>query len=164
MITVRPTVASEAAILCRLQKAAFQPIYEQYHDKGNPCLRGEEDILRRLDNPAFRYFTILDGEEIVGGIVYRCAGGTPFVAELQPGEYYLLRIYVKPDCQSRGVGRAAILLCEREFPDAKKYYVDFPRELDKNRKCYTYAGYRDSGMELEVEPGLVLAAYEKVAR
>lgn len=164
MITVRPTIFSDADALCALQKAAFSPLYEQYHDAGNPCLRGVEDILRRLDNPLFRYFTILDGEEIIGGVLYRCGGSTPFVAELQAGEYYLLRIYVKPDHQSRGVGKAAILLCEKYFPDAKKYYVDFPRELEKNRKCYTGAGYRDSCKELEAEPGLVLVAYEKDVR
>ncbi|MCH5286484.1 MAG: GNAT family N-acetyltransferase [Christensenellaceae bacterium] len=163
MITVRPTVHGDADILCALQKAAFQPLYELYHDAGNPCLRGPEDILRRLDHPAFQYFTILDGEEIIGGVVYRRCGRTPFVDELQAGEYYLLRIYVKPDCQSRGVGRTAILLCEKHFPDARKYYVDFPRELEKNRKCYMSAGYRDSGKELEAEPGLVLVAYEKDA-
>ena len=164
MISVRPTVPDDADILCTLQKAAFQPIYERYHDKGNPCLRGPEDILRRLENPLFRYFTILDDGEIVGGIVYRCGGSTPFVSALQPGEYYLLRIYIRPDRQSRGVGKTAILLCEQAFPDARKYYVDFPRELEKNRKCYMNAGYRDSGQALEAEPGLVLVAYEKDAR
>ena len=163
MISIRPTVSGDADVLCALQQAAFRPLYERYHDVGNPFFRGPEDILRRLDNPIFRYFTILDGEEIVGGIVYRSEGGTPFVDALRPGEYYLLRLYVKPDCQSRGVGKAAILLCEEELPDATKYYVDFPTDLEKNRKCYMGAGYHDSGKSLEVEPGLVLAAYEKDA-
>ena len=164
MISVRPTVPDDADTLCALQKAAFQPIYELYHDAGNPCFRGVDDILRRLDNPLFRYFTILDDGKIVGGVVYRLAGGTPFVEELRPGEYYLLRIYVKPDCQSRGVGRTAILLCEEALPAARKYYVDFPRELEKNRKCYMNAGFHPIGQELEVEPGLVLVAYAKDAR
>ncbi len=161
MITVRPTRESDAEMLCELQKAAFRPIYEQYHDAGNPCLRGPEDILKRLGNAAFRYFTILQDEEIVGGVLYRCEGSTPFVKKLQAGEYYLLRIYVKPGLQSRGIGAQAILLCEKEFPDAVKFYVDFPKELAKNRKCYENAGFHDSGEELEAEPGLILSAYEK---
>ena len=161
MISIRPTVAEDADTLCALQKAAFLPIYEQYHDEGNPCLRGPEDILKRLDSATFKYYTILVDGEIAGGVLYRRAGRTPFVAELKPGEYYLLRIYVKPDLQCRGIGAQAILLCEKEFPDAVKFYVDFPKELVKNRKCYEKAGFRDSGEELEASPGLILAGYEK---
>lgn len=161
MITVRPTLKSDANTLCELQKAAFLPIYEQYHDSGNPCLRGTEDILPRLDSSTFKYFTILNDEEIVGGVLYRCEGRTPFVANLNAGEYYLTRIYIKPDLQCQGIGKRAILLCEKEFSDAVKFYVDFPKELEKNRKCYENAGFYDSGKELEAEPGLVLVAYEK---
>lgn len=90
----------------------------------NPCLRGAEDILRRLDSSSFK---------------------------------------VKPDLQCQGIGKRAILLCEKEFSDAVKFYVDFPKELEKNRKCYENAGFYDSGKELEAEPDLVLVAYEKDA-
>lgn len=161
MITVRPTKMSDVDTLCELQKAAFTPIYEQYHDAGNPCLRGPEDISRRLESPFCRYFTILDDTEIVGGVFYKCKGSTPFVADLSAGEYYLCRIYIKPEHQSQGIGNTAILLCEKELSDATKFYVDFPKELEKNRKCYTNAGFCDTGNELESEPGLVLVSYEK---
>ena len=131
MITVRPTRKSDVDTLCELQKAAFMPIFEQYHDAGNPCLRGAEDISRRLDSSSFKYYTILDDGNIVGGILYRCEGHTPFIAKLNAGEYYLARIYIKPNCQCRGIGKKAILLCEDEFCDATKFYVDFPKELEK---------------------------------
>ena len=123
--------------------------------------KGTEDISARLDTPTFRYFTILDDEKIVGGILYRCEGRTPFIAALGKGEYYLTRIYIQPEYQCRGIGKQAILLCEKEFDDATAFYVDFPIGLDKNRKCYENAGFRNSGKELEVEPGLVLVMYEK---
>ena len=161
MITVRATQKSDVDTLFQLQKAAFTPIYEQYHDAGNPCLRGVEDISRRLEFPFFKYYTILDDENIVGGVLYRSQGRTPFVDNLNAGEYYLVRIYIDPDHQCRGIGKKAILLCEKELCDATKFYVDFPRELEKNRRCYEGAGFHSSGEELEVEPGLVLAAYEK---
>lgn len=163
MITVRPTAKSDADTLYELQKAAFTPIYERYHDAGNPCLRGVEDISRRLDSSSCKYFTVLDDGEIVGGVLYRCKGSTPFIAELNAGEYYLARIYIDPDHQCRGIGKQAILLCEKELRGAVKFYVDFPRELEKNRRCYEGAGFHSSGKELEAEPGLVLTAYEKTA-
>lgn len=161
MITVRPTLISDVDTLCELQKSAFLPIYERYRDSGNPYLRGTEDILRRLDSLSFRYFTVLDGESIIGGVLYRREGGTPFIKRLNSGEYYLARIYIKPDHQCMGIGKKAILLCENELHDAVKFYVDFPKELEKNRKCYRNAGFHDTGKELEVEPGLTLVAYEK---
>lgn len=160
MITIRPTIKNDVNKLCELQKSAFFPIYQQYHDAGNPYLRGAEDILCRLDSPTFKYFTILDDGEIVGGVLYRCEGNTPFT-KLQEGEYYLVRIYVQPNRQGLGIGKTAILLCEKEFNNATKFYVDFPKGLNKNRKCYESAGFYGNGQYLEVESGLVLLAYEK---
>ena len=49
MILIRPTLQSDVDALYELQKAAFLPIYEKYHNAGNPCLRGKEDIFARLD-------------------------------------------------------------------------------------------------------------------
>ncbi len=161
MITIRPTLQSDVNTLYEIQKAAFMPIYEKYHDAGNPCLRGVEDISCRLDNYTFKYFTILVDGEIVGGVLYRCKGRTPFIEKLNDGEYYLTRIYIKPDCQCRGIGKQAILLCEKEFCNATKFYVDFPKDLVKNRKCYENAGFYSMGKELEAEQGLMLVAYEK---
>ncbi len=71
--SIRITVPSEAEKLSQIQKAAFKPLYDKYHDEGNPFLRGPEDILRRL-NKFNRHFTILHDEEIVGGIFYRLYG------------------------------------------------------------------------------------------
>ena len=66
-ISIRPTTAPEAEILADIQKAAFLPLYEKYHDKGSPYLRGAEDILRRL-NKHNRYFTILCNGDIVATV------------------------------------------------------------------------------------------------
>ena len=51
--------------------------------------------------------------------------------ELKDGEYYLGRIYIHPEYQNRGIARDAILLCEKEFPDARCYYVDFPEDMEE---------------------------------
>ena len=161
MLTVRPTRPEEAPLLCKLQKAAFLPLYERFHDAGNPCLRDESDILRRLSHDAFRCFTVLLKDEIIGGVLWRISGSTPFIEALPPHEYYLQRIYIRPDLQSRHYARDAILLCEKQFPDAVRFHVDFPQDLQKNRRCYEGAGYRDTGARREPETGLTLAAYAK---
>ena len=149
-ISIKNTNASEAEELSQIQKAAFKPLYEKFHDEGNPFLRGPEDILRRL-NKFNRHFTILLDGKIVGGIFYRLYGKRSPTDEIGVGEYYLARVYIHPDYQNKGIAREAILLCEKEFADAKFYYVDFPEVMEKNRKCYQSAGYCDTGEALTAD-------------
>lgn len=161
-ITIAPALLSEVGELARIQKAAFKPLYERFHDDANPCLRGEEDIVRRLDRSS-RLFTICRDGNIVGGICYRLYGKRSPTATLADGEYSLSRIFVDPGSQNLGVARTAILLCEAEFPDARRYYVDFPEELEKNRRCYQSAGYADTGERICSDGAPTLAVYEKTA-
>lgn len=160
-ILIRATRENEAIELCQIQKDAFLPLYEKYHDEGNPYLRGIEDITNRLNSEYFRYFTIFVDEEIVGGVLYKCKGRTPFIENLQEKQYYLQRIYIKPEQQCKRIAQTAILLCEREFPDANCYFVDFPEDLIKNKRCYEKAGFIDTGRRLQVQPGLVLACFQE---
>ncbi len=160
-ISVRATKENESLELCNIQKEAFLPLYEKYHDDGNPYLRGAEDIANRLNSEYFRYFTIFLDEEIVGGVLYKCKGRTPFFENLEEGWYYLQRIYIKPEYQCRKIAQTAILLCEKEFPDAKCFLVDFPEDMDKNKRCYEKAGFADTGMRLQEQQGLVLACFKK---
>lgn len=159
-VSIRPTTKSEAEELCRIQKEAFRPLYEKYQDAGNPYLRGPEDILCRL-NKNNRYFTILYEGTMVGGIFYRCRGKRSPGEELGDHEYYLARIYIHPAFQGRGIAGKAILLCEQEFPDASAYYVDFPEDLEKNRACYTGAGFFDTGERVRMDGTPVLAVYKR---
>lgn len=161
MIRVRTTTEDEAFLLSEIQREAFLPLYERYHDEGNPCLRGIEDVARRLGSTDFRYFTILDDEEIVGGVLYKCKGKGPFFEQLNEGEYYLQRVYIRPERQCEGIAATAILLCEKEFSDVKMFSVDFPEDLVKNRRCYEKVGFCDTGKRSEAVPGLVLACFEK---
>ncbi len=160
-LSIRITDPSEAEELSQIQKAAFKPLYEKYHDKGNPFLRGPEDILRRL-NKFNRHFTILYDDKVVGGVFYRLYGKRSPSDEIGVGEYYLARIYIHPDYQNKGIARDAILLCEKEFPDARFYYVDFPEDMEKNRRCYQSAGYCDTGdRACWSEDAPVLAMFKK---
>ena len=74
---------------------------------------------------------------------------------------YHQRNYIKPECQGKKIARTAIALDEKEFPDATWFGVDFPRELEKKRRCYLSAGFEETGLTLEAEPGLVLEFLEK---
>ena len=163
MITIRPTTHQDASVLAAIQQQAFRPLYVRYHDEGNPCLRGPEDITRRLDTPVFRYFTIEEDGEILGGVLYKCSGRIPSKAQLEEGECYLQRVYIRPERQGQKIAQTAIRLCEESMPEFHTFYVDFPEDLEKNRRCYEAAGYRDTGERLPpLQPGLVLACLKRV--
>ena len=149
--------------LAQIQKAAFLPLYEKFHDEGNPCLRGAEDILKRL-NKNNRYFTILVDGKIIGGVFYRCVGTRPPYINIGEGEYYLCRIYIHPDYQSKGIASKVILLCENEFADAKVYHIDFPSVMAKNRRCYEKAGFEDTGITMTIPNAPELAIYKKIVK
>lgn len=161
-ISIRTTQENEALELCNIQKAAFLPLYEKYHDEANPYLRGVEDVAGRLNSEYFRYFTIFLDDEIVGGVLYKCKGRTPFIEKLNEGQYYLQRVYIKPEKQCKGIAQAAILLCEKEIPNAKGFLVDFPEDLLKNKRCYEKVGFVNTGKRLQVQENLILACYEKI--
>lgn len=158
MITIRPVEEKDVEILSMIQIEAFLPLWERYHDLDNPYLRGSEDISSRLYSPFFHFFCILDNEEIVGGLLYSCHGRTPFQSS---GEYYLQRIFIRPERQNHNIARNAILLCEKEFNDATLFTVDFPEDLEKNRRCYIGAGFKDTGGKMKTESGIILVRYEK---
>ena len=84
-----------------------------------------------------------------------------FIDELKKDECYLQRVYIKPERQCNRIAQTAILLCEKHFPDINIFYVDFPEDLVKNRRCYERVGFEDTGKRMETEPVLVLACFEK---
>ncbi len=159
-ITIRETHPSEAEELIEIQRAAFLPLYEKYRDPANPYLRGVEDILIRL-NGNYRHFTILADGVTVGAIFYRVYGKWFPDTFLEEGEYYLGRLYIHPDYQGKGIAPKAIELAEKEFPDAKRFYVDFPIDMEKNRRCYENAGYLNMNLTLKADESLTLTYYKK---
>lgn len=161
-ISIKNTSPEEAEVLAQIQKAAFLPLYEKYRDQGNPCFCGPADILCRL-NKAHRHFTILADGNPVGGIFFRLQGKRSPTESIGPGEYYLARLYIHPEYQNRGIAREAIRLCEGEFADAESFFVDFPEDMEKNRRCYMSAGYRDTGERIRMEGAPTLAMYQKTA-
>lgn len=156
-------IPEDVDILFRIQKEAFYPLYQQFRDPSNPYLRGKEDIERRLKHDFYHPFTILEDGRIIGGLWY-ISGANLLLCQLQPHEYYLGRVFIAPDMQGKKAAQRAILMCEKHFPDAVKYYVDFPDVLEKNRRCYAGAGYTPTGIKKETDPGVTLELYKKYVK
>ncbi|MCL1821166.1 MAG: GNAT family N-acetyltransferase [Oscillospiraceae bacterium] len=151
-ISVKKAVIEDAERLTEIQKQAFERLYRIYRDEGSPYLRGSDEIKYQIENGTRDIYKIFADNMLCGGIAVRNKGD---------GEYYLNRIYILPQLQGKSVGRKAIELCEKNYPDAKRWTVDFPADQLANKKCYEYSGYYDTGLREEISDKLTLAFYEK---
>jgi len=136
--------------------AHAQAFYEpkQMYGGGPP---GYEDARWHLENiKTHTYIKIIDSDRVVGGIIVHDKGD---------GEYFLDTLFVRPDTQSRGVGRQAVMYIERMFSDAKKWSLVTPYRDFRNHHFYESLGYVKVGeIPVKVEggdPNFALFQYEK---
>lgn len=151
-ISLVPVEEKHLEMLCALQHAAFLPLYDRYHDEKNPAFKGAEELRRQMDSPDFFPYAILADGTIAGGIT---------VKRLEKGVYYLSRLYVDPALHCRGIASAAIRICESFFPDARRWLLDFPADMEPNRRTYEKAGYHNTGETRKINNLLTLAMYAK---
>lgn len=143
----------DAESLVSIQKKVFERLYGIYGDENSPYLRGTGEFYRWLGNPDAHVFKILADGVLCGGIP---------VLKKTDYEYYLLRIYILPQLQGKGIATEAIRLCEALFDDAKRWTPDFPIDQAANKRCYEKAGYIDAGTREAINDKFTLAVYEKV--
>lgn len=163
-IECKKTVEEEAFILAKIQKLAFESIYKTHKDSASPYLRGPEDIMNKASqNKRYLCYTIFCDSQIVGCIIVRVKGSTPFLVELSDNECYLQRIYVDPKMQRRGIAENALeqIMARMREIGKTKMFVDFPIDLSANKSFYESVGFIDTGRTEEVEPKLILSQYVK---
>jgi RimJ/RimL family protein N-acetyltransferase len=82
------------------------------------------------------YYTIVVGEEIIGGII---------VFRKAPREYELGRIFVDPAFQNQGVGTRAFEFLWQEYPLAKRWTLGTPAWNRRTRHFYKKVGFEEIG-------------------
>jgi len=154
-VTIRLSKLCDIPKLQRIQRAAFKPLYDIYNDEHSPYLRRFGELFKRMFfSREYHVFTILADRKITGSII---------IKDLSGGDFTLTRISIFPQMQGRGIAARAIALAEALFPHAQRWIVLFPRDLDKNRRCYGKAGYCDTGKLERISERLTLCVYEKTA-
>jgi GNAT superfamily N-acetyltransferase len=128
--------SQDAAALAEASKRAF---HSDVHC-GAPGLGGPPGY----DSPQWQrrmmhlgdYFTIVVGEEFVGGII---------VFRKAPREYELGRIFVDPDFQNQGIGARAFEFLWQEFPLAKRWTLGTPAWNRRTCHFYKKVGFEELG-------------------
>ena len=150
-ISIAPAQPEDVPGLVSIQKQAFARLYQLYGDETSPYLRGEEEFALWFSRGHHPYKIYADGE-IAGGVTVFYRG---------EGDYYLARIFVLPELQGKGIGRQAIRLCEKNYPQAKRWLLDYPADQLRNRCCYEACGYVDTGRRRVINDKLTLVDAEK---
>ena len=148
---VREYRAEDLASVCEIQHAAYAPLYEKYHDDGNPYLESEETIRFKYTYPGCRGYVFWEDGCPVGCVRIRLAGEKGKVAALA----------VLPEKQGRGIAQTALRLIEEMHPQVKRWSLDTIAQEPGNCHLYEKLGYRKTGRVEEVSDLLTIVFYDK---
>ena len=153
-IHLEKATTADAKDLASIQIEAFRSLYETYSDGQSTFLSETEDFVRWFECGHDVYKIFADAA-LAGGLAV-------MKSKTAANEYCLARIFISPELQRCGIAKSAIKLCEKLYPDAKRWYLDCPEGQDANKCCFESCGYVDTGSRRVTNDKLTLAALEKI--
>ena len=137
----------------KMQIIGFKALLEKYQDYDtNPGAETLEGVKKRFALDAVdQYFITLQDEDI----------GYIRIVHMGEGTYKLSQLFILPGYQNNGYAQAAIIQAELLYPDAKKWILDTIKQETKLCRLYEKLGYKLTGVEKNVKPGMDLVDYEK---
>ena len=142
----------DAERLCQLQRAAFDAESERFHrsrpfgPEGYDSVSGQVDLMRRTD-----LYRITYRGSTVGGQAVTVSGGLG----------RLVRIFVGPPHQGKGIGRTALRLVMEMHPDVSKWELDTPDWSSRNHSFYESLGFHKVGETDRGDRGFRLFLFER---
>ena len=136
-----------------MQVKAFAELLEKYCDTAtNPGAESLEKVAARMAQDTTDYYFILTGDSPVG--VVR-------VQRLPEDVYRISPIFILPAFQGRGYAQAAMCALEELYPQAAAWRLDTIKEEPRLCRLYEKLGYRQTGREEVLQPGMTIVYYEK---
>ena len=138
-----------------IQKAAYKPLYEKYHDDcSNPYMESKETILHKYMREGTRGYVFMKDGSIVGAV------RIIFQPESNSGRVSALAVH--PQYQGQGIAQHALLEIEKLHSDTNKWYLDTIMQESGNCYLYEKIGYRRTGKIEEINEKMTLVFYEKI--
>lgn len=151
MVTLKAAGMEDAEALLALQKQAFSPLLEKYRDYStNPAMEPLSTLKRKLAERDY-YFILLDGREVGYAGVKRTEDSM-----------HITPIGVLPGCQGKGIGHRALELLEGLYPEAQRWSLGTILQEPGLCRFYESAGYRRTGEQTPIKPGMDEVGYEKI--
>ena len=143
----------DCALIHAIQVEAFAELLEKYHDtKTNPGAEPLEKVEARMAQEITDYYLIQAKGRPVGAVR---------VQRLPENICRVSTISVLPGFQGKGYAQEAVLALEALYPQARKWRLDTIKEEEKLRHLYEKLGYRRTGREEVIQPGMTIVYYEK---
>ena len=145
----------ELTQLLEMQKEAFMPLYEKYHDDGNPVLEDLDRIQARAAAPNRQYYFIVKDGARVGviniGLKIQDDKKTAHIGPL----------FILPKYQNQGIGYVAMQQAFTLYPEANIWTLQ--TVLQESGACHLYekCGFIRTGEEEIVNDKMTLIMYER---
>lgn len=136
-----------------MQVASFRPLLDRYRDYDtNPGAEPLEKVKARMGQAYTDYYLIRLGPISIGAVrVIRLPGCTCRISPL----------FILPEYQGKGLAQQALAAVERLYPRADCWALETIKQEDKLLHLYEKMGYRPTGREEELGPGMTIVDYEK---
>jgi RimJ/RimL family protein N-acetyltransferase len=151
MITIVKADKADAKELLKAKTDAFSWDVKTY-GYGPPEYDSLEHQIKIFDNDRVRYYKILNGPKLIGGIC---------VFTLDNNHYHLGGLYIATEHQNKGIGSQAIEFLYNEFPDADKWTLETPYLSFRNHHFYEKFGFKKTGETQPEADGFYLFQYER---
>lgn len=137
----------------KIQRAAFRPLYDQYHDDGtSPYLEDKETVLRKYTREGtVGYLILCDGT----------AAGAVRVSTDDDNSARISALCVLPEYQGRGISQRALLEIEKRHPGVERWFLDTILQEAGNCHLYEKLGYKRTGKTEMINEKMTLVRYEK---
>lgn len=134
-----------------IQRKAYKPLYEKYHDDLNPYTETKETVLAKYTRPNTTGYVFFEGENPVGACRIIETSDVCKVAAMG----------VLPEYQGKGIAQKAMLKIEKMHSSAKKWVLDTIMQEAGNCHLYEKLSYVRIGEPKIINENLTLVDYEK---
>lgn len=135
----------------KMHRQGFMPTFIKYKDKINPIFMSFGKFKSCYNSPKITMFWIVKSNEKVGQIWIWAKDDTAKI----------VRIFVLPAFQNKGIAQHAIQLAEDIFRDYKRWWLDTIKQEKNNCHLYEKMGYHPIGKERVINKRMTIIEYEK---
>lgn len=152
-IELKPVREDEIELLHKMQVESFMPLYEKYHDAGNPAIETMDRVKKRAQRPNRQYYFIIHDGNMVGAI--NLGHNDPDEKHIS----FISPIFILPQYQNQGIGYKAIQAAFEHYPEVNEWI--FETILQEPRNCHLYekCGFERWGEEQIVNDKMTLVTY-----
>lgn len=137
-----------------IQREAYRPLYEKYHDDGmSPYTESKETVLRKYTHEGTKgYIFTKDGEP---------AGAVRITLYPDEKRGRVSALGVLPRFQGQGIAQEALRTIENIHSELEIWTLDTILEEPGNCHLYEKLGYKKTGKTERIKDGMTIVFYEK---